>query len=279
MIITAALTGAMTTKSKNENVPITPIEIANSAYDCYEKGASIIHIHARNSIGGASLSYSIYEEIIGRIREKCNVLICLSTSNYGVNITDEARIKLLELDIDLATLTYGNVYRKDGAILNSEQYLCECLKLMKKKGIIPEIEIFNEWMQFNLIKDLENCKELNMLVQYIFGSKGGMSADYDNVVEIIRRTPSSWRWSAAGIGMMQLPVNLVSIINNSDAVRTGLEDNVYYEKGIKANGNQQLVERLARILGNANIGIANVEETKRILGIKRCKKMNLRRKR
>lgn len=272
MIITAALTGAMTTKSKNENVPITPIEIAKSAYDCYKKGASIIHIHARNSIGDASLSYSIYEEIIGRIREKCNVLICLSTSNYGVNITDEERIKLLDLDIDLATLTYGSVYRKNGAILNSKQYLCECLVEMKKKGIIPEIEIFNEWMQFNLIKDFENCKDTNMLVQYIFGSKGGMSADYDKVVEIIGRTPTSWRWSAAGIGMMQLPVNLISIINNSDAVRTGLEDNVYYEKSIKAKGNQQLVERLVRILDNANIGISTVEEAKRILGIKRCKK-------
>ena len=55
-------------------------------------------------------------------------------------------------------------------------------------------------------------------------------------------------------------------------MRTGLEDNVYYEKGIKAKGNQQLVERLVRILDNANIGISTVEEAKRILGIERCEK-------
>ena len=51
IIITAAQTGAFHGKEANPNIPLTPKEIADSAYDCYNAGASIIHIHARDKEG------------------------------------------------------------------------------------------------------------------------------------------------------------------------------------------------------------------------------------
>ena len=51
VIITVAQTGAFHGKEANPNIPLTPEEIAASAYDCYNAGAAIIHIHARDQEG------------------------------------------------------------------------------------------------------------------------------------------------------------------------------------------------------------------------------------
>ena len=49
IIITVAQTGAFHGKEANPNIPLTPQEIADSAYDCYNAGAAIVHIHAQSS--------------------------------------------------------------------------------------------------------------------------------------------------------------------------------------------------------------------------------------
>ena len=48
LIITAALIGAALSKKNHPNVPITPEEMAEAAYECYNEGAAIVHIHGRD---------------------------------------------------------------------------------------------------------------------------------------------------------------------------------------------------------------------------------------
>ncbi len=47
----------------------------------------------------------------------------------------------------------------------------------------------------------------------------------------------------------------------------GLEDNIYYSKGVLAKSNAQLVERSARIARELNIEPATPDEARQILGI------------
>lgn len=44
VIITAALTGAMTPKELNENIPLTPAEIAADAYACWNLFISFLKV-------------------------------------------------------------------------------------------------------------------------------------------------------------------------------------------------------------------------------------------
>jgi hypothetical protein len=48
-IITAALTGAIT--PHGYDVPETPQEIAQTAYECWKAGAAIVHLHMRDDQG------------------------------------------------------------------------------------------------------------------------------------------------------------------------------------------------------------------------------------
>ena len=51
------------------------------------------------------------------------------------------------------------------------------------------------------------------------------------------------------------------------AVRVGMEDNVYYARGVPATSNAQLVERTVRIARELNMEPASPEAARAILGV------------
>jgi len=55
-IITAALAGAATMKNQNAVVPYSVEEFIGEAYKCYNAGAAIVHIHARDPQTGLPTS-------------------------------------------------------------------------------------------------------------------------------------------------------------------------------------------------------------------------------
>lgn len=54
-IITAALTGAMT--PPGYNIPETPEQIVQAAYECWKLGAAVVHIHTRAEDGLGAHEY------------------------------------------------------------------------------------------------------------------------------------------------------------------------------------------------------------------------------
>jgi len=50
-------------------------------------------------------------------------------------------------------------------------------------------------------------------------------------------------------------------------IRTGLEDNIYYSKGVLAKSNAQLVERMVRLAREIGREIATVDEAREMMGI------------
>ena len=62
-IISAALTGALTTRDQCEAIPYTPEEIAEDAAEAREAGAAIAHIHARTENGSPTFEPETYQEI------------------------------------------------------------------------------------------------------------------------------------------------------------------------------------------------------------------------
>ena len=51
-------------------------------------------------------------------------------------------------------------------------------------------------------------------------------------------------------------------------VRVGMEDNVFYSKGVLAKSNVEFVERTKRIVKELNKEIASPDEARQILGLK-----------
>jgi 3-keto-5-aminohexanoate cleavage enzyme len=108
LIITAAMIGAEVTREHNPNLPVTPGEIAEAAYDCYNAGASIVHLHVREDDQTPTQSGERFKETIERIKDKCNIIIQVSTGG-AVGMTAEERLQPVYLKPEMATLSTGSV--------------------------------------------------------------------------------------------------------------------------------------------------------------------------
>ena len=71
--IVAAVNGGMQRDREGAKVPITPEEIAEDAALCFNEGAAVVHIHARDAQGNNSSDVAIYQDIIRRIRAACGI--------------------------------------------------------------------------------------------------------------------------------------------------------------------------------------------------------------
>ena len=80
----------------NKHVPFTPDEIAETAAQCREAGASIIHFHARNSDGSPSHAPALYAEIVGKIRDRTGILVDSTLGQITVK-ADENRLAHIRL--------------------------------------------------------------------------------------------------------------------------------------------------------------------------------------
>ncbi|HEY6038810.1 MAG TPA: 3-keto-5-aminohexanoate cleavage protein, partial [Kofleriaceae bacterium] len=83
VILSCALTGAVTTKKHCPAIPYTPVEIAEEAKRAYDAGAAIVHIHARNDDGSPTWSKDTFQKIMDETKARCPVLINWSTGGAG----------------------------------------------------------------------------------------------------------------------------------------------------------------------------------------------------
>lgn len=272
VIITAALTGAMTPKSLNENLPINPEEIAEDAYKCWKAGAAMVHIHVRNEKGYGEMLKDKFEEVIQRIRayEDCDVILNLTTAGEP-NAPDEKRlVHVRELDgIEMASYDAGSFnWMPTGVHENSPKFLEQLGLICKERDIKPEYEIFDTGMM-GVVEYYVEKEILKPHGQYCFvlGVKGGMDATVENLMFLKSKLPANCTWSAFGIGKGHMPIMYATLAMGGH-IRVGLEDNIYLGKGIKAT-NVQLVERAVQVIKIFGKEVATPEEARQILGLKR----------
>lgn len=272
VIITAALTGAMTPKELNPNIPLTPEEIAKDAYECWKAGAAVVHLHMRDDEGLGTMDKEKFKKTVELIRayEDCDVIINLTTSGDS-RASDEERMAHLTYTkpyIEMASYDAGSFnWMPGGVFTNSPQFLNKLGILMSENEIKPEFEIFDTGMMG--IVDYYKKKEVlkgKSHYQFVLGVLGGMEASVENLLILKNKLPKDATWSAFGIGKGHLPIMYATLALGGH-IRVGLEDNVYYRKGELAS-NVSLVERAVRAVENFGKEVASPREAREILGLK-----------
>jgi len=270
LIITAAVNGGITPRSKNPSVPYSPEEIADSVYQCWLSGASIAHVHARDMEGKPSYDFDYWRNIVGKIRDRCDIIINLSTSglNLPPEYPEEEAWNHLVLNPEIASFNCGSVNHGEKPFINSPAMARKLARDLINAGIKPEIEIYHSGV-INEAITLCNSGLLTkpMIFSFAMGIHGGVTATCKNLLNLIDNLPPDSHWSVLGIGPAQLPMNIHAILLGGH-VRTGLEDNVYYRKGELATGSAQLVERVVRLSEEVGREIANPEDARKILNLR-----------
>ncbi|MFZ5649098.1 MAG: 3-keto-5-aminohexanoate cleavage protein [Bacillota bacterium] len=266
LIITAAIVGAEVTREQTPYLPLTPGEIAEEAVRCREKGASVIHLHVRDDLGRPTQDRECFRRAIDEIRRRTDVIIQVSTGG-SVGMTAEERLQPVFLRPEMASLTTGTVNFGDDVFLNHPRDIEFFARTIMEQGVRPEVEVFDTGM----IDSARRLVKKGLLAEtlhfnFVLGVPGGMPATAKNLLLLVESIPAGSTWTVSGIGRHQLAMNVLGMAIGGH-VRTGLEDNIFYDRGVPARGSWQLVERLARIAGEMGRPAAVPDEARQILGI------------
>jgi 3-keto-5-aminohexanoate cleavage enzyme len=272
VIISCALTGAMTPKEKNPAVPVTPQEIADAAYESWKAGAAIVHLHMRDDEWKGTMDRDRFAETVRLIRqhEDCDVVINC-TSSGGFVFSEEERLVHFETipEIEMGSCDIGSFNWADGQIFdNNPGFLKKLLNVFNTHDIKPEVEIFDMGMLGNAKYYIEKLGLIKkpMWTQLVLGVLGGMDATVENLLYLVRHLPENTVWSATGIGTAHLPIMYAALALGGH-IRVGLEDNLYMARGQKAT-NPMMVERAVRVVKEFGKQPATPAEAREILGIK-----------
>lgn len=272
-IITVAPTGAWPSKKDNPNVPLTPKEIAEDVYECYKAGASVAHLHMRDDEGKGTMSKKKFEETVTLIREKCDIILNLTTSG-DLNATDETRQAHLQvLRPELASFDCGSMnWMHSSLFINHPKFLEELGINMKKWGIKPEIEVFDPGMIGNAAYYIKKgILDIPAHFQFCMGVANGISGTLQDLIfmkDTLDRLAPGSTWSCFGVGKYAMEM-LYGTVALGGHVRVGMEDNVMYRKNELAKSNRQFVERARRVIEEYGNEVATPDEARDILGLKK----------
>lgn len=269
-VITACLCGAWPKKTNNPSVPYTPQEIAASAYECWKAGAAIVHIHVREADGTPSIRYELYEQTVKHIKAYTDCDVCINITSSGIDGgTDEERINpIVQLKPELASFDAGSINWMNKTIFQNHPRFLEKLGIaLQEANVKPEIEIFDTGMVYNALYYMQKgILKPPCHFQFVLGAAGGMSNSLDNLLYLKNLLPEGSTWAASGVGAGHIPVMMATIALGGH-LRVGLEDNIYYKKGVLAESNAQLVARAKRLLEEAGLQAATPDEACEIFGL------------
>lgn len=269
LILTAAITGAETTKQMNPALPATPEEQARAAVECVKAGAAVIHLHVRDAGGKASQALPDFKASIEAIRAACDPKPVIQISTGGaVGAPMETRVEpIVKFRPEMASLNIASMNFGDDVFLNMPGDVKKLARHMQELKVIPEIEVYDAGhidIARRLLK--EGLLAHPVHYQFVLGVPGGLSGEPKNLQFMVNAIDPEDSWAVAGVGRYQLPCAVMAVVMGGH-VRVGFEDNVYYHKGVLAKSNAELVARVKRIADECNRPVATPAETRRMLGI------------
>ncbi|GAB1640701.1 3-keto-5-aminohexanoate cleavage protein [Krasilnikovia sp. MM14-A1259] len=286
-----------------EDIPVTMDQQVQAAIDCYNAGATVLHIHVRELNGKGSKRMSMFNELLGRLREAVPDMILqiggsisFTPENEGEQakwLEDEARHLLTTLDPapDQVTIAINTNQMNIVELMTADDiagtsferpalheafrnmvvpaepaWVEEHLKRLRAAGIQPHFQLAN-------VAQLETVERLvrrgvytgPLNVTWVAIGGGFDGPNPYNMMEFIRRVPDGAILTLESIMRAVLPINTMAIAMGLHT-RCGNEDNLWGLKGQKMTSVRQ-IESLVRIAGELGRKVADGKEARDIYKI------------
>jgi 3-keto-5-aminohexanoate cleavage enzyme len=257
-------------------VPTTAEEITDETVRCWEAGASIVHLHAKEPGTGrpAPDPNPLLRRYVEMIQDRCDIITNVTTGG-GRRASDEALDAMIEercsLGQEMMSMNMGTVnhwtppYR--GVFMNDVPRIKRWAGYMRDHGVKPELEVYDTGM-INTAKMLaeDDVFETPLHIQFVMIGKTGFSATPRMLQYCVDQLPPGWTWSVCALGRNELPMGAVAMTMGGH-VRVGMEDNIFLSRGVLLESNALLVERVRTVAEALNIEVATPGEARRMLGI------------
>ena len=268
-IITVAITGSVPRKEHNPAVPVTLSEQIDSTREAFEAGAALAHLHVRNDDGTTTSDPEKFAALQAGIRQHCPGMI-VQFSTGGRSGEGAERGGMLHHRPDMASLATGSVNFPLRIYENSPELIRDLARKMLDYDIKPEIEAFDLSMLYQALNLVdEGLIKAPLHMQFVLGVKNALPTirqAFDFMVSELDRLMPEATFVAAGIGRHQLEVNRWCLETGGHC-RTGLEDNIRWDKTRLAASNAELVGRVAGLCADYGRHPASASEARAVLGL------------
>jgi len=250
-------------------VPISTAEQVESTHAAFEAGASLVHIHVRDEQENPSSDPQRFALVQEGVKKHCpGIIIQFSTGGRGREA--DQRGSMLHLVPDMASLATGSVNFPGMIYENHPELIDQLAGNMLKQHIKPEVEIFDLSMLYSAAALVERgLIKAPVHVQFVMGVPNALPPRREilefEVAQLSTVMPDA-TWTAAGVGRGQLEVNHWALEMGGHC-RTGLEDNLRFDKSRLAQSNAELVERVATLCSDYDRHPASPVEARQILGL------------
>ncbi len=283
-VVTCALTGVLTNPAKHP-VPVSAEEMAASAREAFEAGASVMHVHFRRQEPGMghlpSWDPDVAEGMVSAIRAACpGVIINMSTGVVGPDVSGPVacleRVRPEVAACNAGTLNYLKL-RSNGqwawppmVFDNPVSKVQGFLDAMARSNTKPEFECFDT----GILRSVDMFRRSGMTdgrppeVNLVMGVASGMPADPDWLPLLRKSIPEGSPWSVTAIGREDVWPLHRRTAELGGHLRTGVEDTFYLPDGSRCRGNGDLVEALVTVAREAGRTVASPAQARQILGLK-----------
>jgi uncharacterized protein (DUF849 family) len=286
-----------------EDLPVTMDQHVQAAVDCYNAGATVLHIHVRELNGKGSKRLSMFNELLGRLREAVPEMILqiggsisFAPENEGEAAKwqeNEARHMLADLDPapDQVTIAINTNQMNIVELMTADDiagtsferpalyeayrnmvvpaepaWVEEHLRRLRANGIQPHFQLATVAQLLTverLVRRGVYTGPLNLTWVAIGG--GFDSPNPYNMMEFVSRVPDGACLTLEAIMRTVLPVNTMAIAMGLHT-RTGNEDNLWDRRTEKISTVRQ-IEKLVRIANELGRKVANGKEARDIYKI------------
>ena len=287
LVIQVAPYGPQFLPGDSDDIPVTMAEQVQKAVDCWNAGATVLHVHVREADGKGSKRLSMFNEMLARLREAVPGMllqvggsISFAPEGEGADarwLDDDTRHMLAELDprpdqvtiaintnqmnicellgaddvagTSLAQPALQAVYR-EMTIPSGPSFVAEHLKRLQAAGIQPHFMLAD-------VGQLETVERLvrrgiytgPLVLNWVAIGGGADGPNPRNMMEFINRCPDNAVLTIESLMRHVLPLNAMAIAMGLH-VRVGIEDNLWGRKGERMSSVQQIAQmvRIAREL-------------------------------
>ncbi len=284
-----------------EDIPLTMDEQVQKAVDCYNAGATVLHLHVRELDGKGSKRLSKFNELIGGVRKAVPEMviqvggsISFAPESDGAAakwLSDDTRHMLADLDPkpDQVTVTINtsqmNVVEQfsykdikgtsmeDPAVYNAYKEMTvpaqpgwaeEHIRRLTEAGIQSAFQCYNA----NSFDSVERLMRRGIykgpLVMNWVAIGGGMDVpNMYSLANFVRAVPDGAVLTVESSMRNVLPVNMMGIATGLH-VRCGIEDNLWNQTQTEKMSTVAQVEQLVRISREFGRPIATAKQAREI---------------
>ncbi|MGF6807377.1 uncharacterized protein (DUF849 family) [Paraburkholderia sp. Clong3] len=303
LVIQVAPYGPQWIPGDSDDIPVTMDEQVQKAVDCYNAGATVLHVHVREEDGKGSKRLSKFNDMLARLRDAVPKMvlqvggsISFAPENEGEAAqwqNDDTRHMLAELnprpdqvtvaintsqmnvmelmtEADIAGTSLMNpalqaAYR-DMIVPSNPSWHVEHIRRLVANGIQPQFMLGNLTQLETVERLIRNGAYSGPLnINYVAIGGGAAGLHPADMIEFARRTPEGAVLTFETLNRNVVPMNTLAIALGLH-VRVGIEDTLFGPNGERATSVQQ-IEQMVRMARELNRDIASGEDAHRIYQI------------